>query len=236
MELRRRLMAYGRSPSRNGDRKISIPLSSPSKSLSSPSKSPSSPSKSPRLKSPSSPFGPGSSPAKALKGLFVRKKSRRESTPADDASGSGKSRQSCDEVSELTEVFRHFDADGDGKISAVELRAVLSSLGEDLGEAEVTAMIKEVDSDGDGFINLTDFIRLNTGMLDGFDAESELKEAFRLFDVDREGCITPKGLHAILTRLGEESSLDDCHMMIKRFDSDGDGVVDFGEFKQMMTA
>lgn len=220
MELRRRLM--GRSSSNDGDRKITIPSKSP-----------------PQSKSPSSSghFSPGSNPARSLKNLFGRKKSRRE-TPSPESSvvDSRLSRQKDGTIRELTEVFNHFDADGDGKISSVELRAVMRSLGEDLTDKELKAMIVEVDSDGDGFISLTDFVRLNTEILDGLDAESELMEAFRMFDVGSEGCITPKGLHEILTRLGEKSSLDDCHLMIKRVDFDGDGVVSFPEFKQMMTA
>ncbi|GLJ42456.1 hypothetical protein SUGI_0879890 [Cryptomeria japonica] len=234
MELRRRLMSYGRSPSRNGEKKLSI---------TSPSESPEIV-KSPRL----GPFSPGSSSRKALKNLFVKKKSR-SSPPASSTSESPPesppesvkiteltpplSRRNGDVEHELTDVFQHFDVDGDGKISADELRNVLVSLGEeDLSEEELTAMIKEADSNGDGYIDLTDFIRLNTGS--GFDKDSELFDAFNLFDVDKKGCITAQGLHEIMTRLGEESSLDDCHMMIKRVDSDGDGVVNFCEFKQMM--
>lgn len=198
--------------------------------------------KSPRL----GPFSPGSSPRKALKNFFVKKKSRPSSPPESVKSTESaqsteltppKSRRNGVETRELTEVFQHFDANGDGKISAVELRNVLASLGdEDLSEEELTAMIREADSNGDGYIDLTDFIRLNSPQIDGFDAESELRDAFTLFDVDKKGVITAQGLHEIMRRLGEESSLDDCHLMIKRVDSDGDGVVNFGEFKQMMMA
>lgn len=220
-------MSYGRSPSRNGEKKMSIP---------SPSSESSEVVKSPRL----GPFSPGSSPRKALKNLFVKKKSRPSSPPEAvkmTELSPPRSRQNADENRELMEIFRHFDADGDGKISAVELKTVLVSLGEeDLSEEELTAMIHEADSNGDGYIDLPDFIRLNTGKVAGFDADSELRDAFKLFDVEKKGVITAQGLHEIMTRLGEESSLDDCHLMIKRVDSDGNGVVDFCEFKQMMTA
>lgn len=225
-------MSYGRSPSRNGEKKLST----------------TSPSGSPEIvKSPrSGTFSPGSSPRKALKNFFVKKKSRSSSSSESPPESPPecvkiteltppRSRRNGDVEHELTDVFQHFDADGDGKISADELKSVLASLGdEDLSEEELTAMIKEADSNGDGYIDLTDFIRLNTGS--DFNKDSELYDAFTLFDVDKKGYITAQGLYEIMKRLGEQSSLDDCHLMIKRVDSDGDGVVNFCEFKQMMTA
>lgn len=49
---------------------------------------------------------------------------------------------------EVTEAFRVFDKDGNGFISAAELRHVLTNLGERLTDAEVDEMIREADKDG----------------------------------------------------------------------------------------
>ena len=46
-----------------------------------------------------------------------------------------------------------FDKDGNGFISAAELRHVMTNLGEKLTDEEVDEMIKEADIDGDGQIN-----------------------------------------------------------------------------------
>ncbi len=45
------------------------------------------------------------------------------------------------------------DRDGNGKISAAELRHVLHKLSQDLPDEEVDEMIKEADIDGDGQVN-----------------------------------------------------------------------------------
>ena len=46
-----------------------------------------------------------------------------------------------------------FDRDGNGFISAAELRHVMTNLGEKLTDEEVDEMIREADVDGDGQIN-----------------------------------------------------------------------------------
>ncbi|KAH0454198.1 hypothetical protein IEQ34_016122 [Dendrobium chrysotoxum] len=51
---------------------------------------------------------------------------------------------------ELKEVFKVFDRDQNGFISATELKNVLISLGEKLTDEEAEQMIKEADFDGDG--------------------------------------------------------------------------------------
>ncbi|CAD6269002.1 unnamed protein product [Miscanthus lutarioriparius] len=59
------------------------------------------------------------------------------------------------------EAFAVFDADGDGRISAKELRAVLASLGDDYYSVDdCRRMIGGVDVDGDGFVCFDEFSRM----------------------------------------------------------------------------
>lgn len=51
------------------------------------------------------------------------------------------------------EAFRVFDRNGDGFISAPELRLVMTNLGEKLTDEEVEDMIREADLDGDGVVS-----------------------------------------------------------------------------------
>jgi calmodulin len=69
-----------------------------------------------------------------------------------------------DSEEEIREAFRVFDKDGNGFISAAELRHVMTNLGEKLTDEEVDEMIREADIDGDGQVNYegrTDFLSLN---------------------------------------------------------------------------
>lgn len=54
---------------------------------------------------------------------------------------------------ELREAFKVFDRDNSGTITAAELRRVLSSLGENLTDAEIDEMIQSADKNGDGTID-----------------------------------------------------------------------------------
>ncbi|KAH9255059.1 hypothetical protein BASA81_006818 [Batrachochytrium salamandrivorans] len=62
---------------------------------------------------------------------------------------------------QIVEMFKVFDKDGDGHVSANEIRSVMAGVyGEPLSEAEIEEVIKLADVDGDGQINYTEFVRL----------------------------------------------------------------------------
>jgi len=65
-----------------------------------------------------------------------------------------------DTEEDLIDAFKVFDKDGNGFISAVELRHVMTSLGEKLSDEEVDEMIKEADTDNDGQINYHEFVKM----------------------------------------------------------------------------
>ena len=68
---------------------------------------------------------------------------------------------------DVAHAFKVFDRDGDGLITADELRLTMNNLGEPLTEAEVKAMIAEADLDGDGKINFSEFKNLMATKMKG---------------------------------------------------------------------
>ena len=59
----------------------------------------------------------------------------------------------------LVDLFKIFDRDGNGKITATELRTVMSAIAEErVPESEVNDMLSEADTNGDGQIDLSEFI------------------------------------------------------------------------------
>ena len=65
-----------------------------------------------------------------------------------------------DNEEELREAFRAFDKDGQGFISAVELKHVMTQLGEKLKEEEVNELFSEAGIEMEGEINYEDFVTM----------------------------------------------------------------------------
>ncbi|XP_038980888.1 putative calcium-binding protein CML19 [Phoenix dactylifera] len=134
---------------------------------------------------------------------------------------------------EFEQVFRWFDKDGDGKISASELRLCMGTIGEELSAEGAENLVESADSNGDGLLELEDFMRLVE--VEGEEERSkDLRAAFEMYEMEGEGCITAKSLKRMLSRLGASRGLDECRAMICRFDLNGDGVLSFDEFRIMM--
>jgi len=139
-----------------------------------------------------------------------------------------------EQVDEFKEAFSLFDKDADGSITSSELGTVMRALGQNPTEAELQDMVNEVDSDGNGSIDFPEFLSMMSRKMKEADSEEEIKEAFRVFDVNNNGFITAKELRKVMTNLGEKLTDDEVEEMIKEADKDGDGRVNYEEFAAMM--
>jgi calmodulin len=63
-------------------------------------------------------------------------------------------------VLEIENAFKHFDTDGNGTISKNELKHMMTTLGEILGEEEVDFFMDLADTNKDGVIDYTEFAKL----------------------------------------------------------------------------
>lgn len=71
-------------------------------------------------------------------------------------------KESKQDTEDVREAFKIFDKEGNGFISAVELRHVLTSLGERLTDEEIDEVMREADLDGDGQVDYEAFVHLIT--------------------------------------------------------------------------
>ncbi|KAK1440805.1 hypothetical protein QVD17_06637 [Tagetes erecta] len=73
-----------------------------------------------------------------------------------------------------------------------------------------------------------------------FEAEQprldEVKQAFDVFDENKDGFIDARELQRVLCVMGlkERSEIEDCRTMIRAFDQNADGRIDFDEFVKLM--
>ncbi|GJR19444.1 calcium-binding protein CML38-like protein [Tanacetum coccineum] len=139
-----------------------------------------------------------------------------------------------DKEQQYKRVFGHLDKNGDGKLSPPELQICLGKIGGELSleEAEMAAAL--MDSDGDGLLSMEDLVQAVEGANEE-EKISDLKMAFKMYEEkEGSGCITPKSLRRMLSKLGESRTVYDCKVMIAKFDVNGDGVLNFHEFREMM--
>ncbi|XP_058749162.1 calmodulin-like protein 3 [Vicia villosa] len=139
---------------------------------------------------------------------------------------------------ELARIFQMFDRNGDGRITKKELSDSLQNLGICISEKDLITLIEKIDVNGDGYVDIDEFGELYQTIMDDKDEEEDIKEAFNVFDQNGDGFISGEELSAVLSSLGLKNgkTLEDCKNMIKKVDVDGDGMVNFNEFKQMMKA
>ncbi|KAH6766622.1 calmodulin-like 38 [Perilla frutescens var. hirtella] len=130
-------------------------------------------------------------------------------------------------------VFKQFDSNGDGKICPVELQRCVGAIVGEMTEEEAADTVALLDSDGDGLLSLEDFVRVVEDAAEEEKA-SDLKAAFKMYEMEGSGCITPNSLRRMLSKLGERRSIDQCGDMIAPFDLNADGVLSFQEFQLMM--
>ncbi|KAM5570164.1 calmodulin-like protein 7 [Rosa sericea] len=140
------------------------------------------------------------------------------------------------EPTELKRVFQMFDQNGDGRISRKELSDSLENLGIFIPDKELLNMIQKIDVDGDGCVDIDEFGELYQSIMDERNEEEDMKEAFNVFDQNGDGFIAVDELRSVLSSLGlkQGKSIEDCKRMIMKVDVDGDGRVNYKEFKQMM--
>ncbi|KAF5469232.1 hypothetical protein F2P56_013321 [Juglans regia] len=69
---------------------------------------------------------------------------------------------------QLLEVFRSFDRDGNGYITAAELAGSMAKMGQPLTYRELTEMIQEADVNGDGVISFHEFAAVMAKSASGF--------------------------------------------------------------------
>jgi len=148
-------------------------------------------------------------------------------------------------VSEFKAAFDIFVTDSeDGTITTKELGKVMRMLGQTPSENDLLEMIEEVDADGSGTIDFEEFCIMMFRQLqadaDGANAdvperdEKELAEAFRLFDLNRDGLIDWDELKEALDGTGEQVEKWEIDEMMQEGDKNQDGVLDYEEWVNFM--
>merc|ERR1711872_54252 len=135
---------------------------------------------------------------------------------------------------EFREAFDEFDTDKSGAISHKELLGVMRAMGQNPTEDELLNMILEVDLDGNGTIEFPEFLELMKQKACEDDDADTIREAFKIFDRDKDGYISTKELKKVTTMLGQSLTKEEVDDFMKEADVDGNGKLDYDEFVKML--
>jgi len=137
-----------------------------------------------------------------------------------------------DEKKDLEKIFKSMDKDGNGTLDKEEvLNGYEEHFGIPISEEIVDAMFEAVDIDGNGSIDYTEFVMATMNEKDLI-TNDRLKAAFRLFDKDGNGTISPDEIKSALG-IGEDDD-ESLNKLIAEVDENGDGEIQFEEFCAMM--
>lgn len=143
------------------------------------------------------------------------------------------------ELGSINEVFLRLatDAKTSGRIPVPMLVKALK----DMGVREDTARdaVEGLDLDQSGCVGYTEFVAGCVCMLDDR-LDDKLQQAFQTFDTDRDGRLSREDLNALLTSEAFASSgltKGDLAIeeMLDELDTDGNGIIDFDEFRAYFT-
>merc|ERR1719412_3193684 len=145
-----------------------------------------------------------------------------------------KLQKSFKSLDDIKSAFRKYDTDGDGHIVRLELRQVMSKF----SEVEVDAVFALGDADKSGGIDYQEFISLMVPTAPAtikklaaqFRSVSDVKVAFKKFDVNKDGQISRDEL-----KNGMGLSGADLDVVFALGDLDGDGEISVGEFIRVMS-
>merc|ERR1711881_738290 len=132
-----------------------------------------------------------------------------------------------DDIGQLKSIFTALDKNGDGTLTASEIKEGMEKAKVQIPD-DLVALMKQIDSDGSGSIDYTEFIAST------MDKRLYIKEdvcwsAFRVFDLDGDGKITKQELAAVLSG-GDQELLkktfrpDVIDAMIADADKNSDGI------------
>lgn len=123
-------------------------------------------------------------------------------------------RRNCDAT------FKKFDANGNGKLEPIEIRAALLELGLELPKSQldeyVTNIMKIYDDNGDGFLRIHEFEKFYSTCM----ATEALREKY---------------LQKIISNFSEETCMRDlAKLAFDKYDEDNSGTLDITELAEVL--
>lgn len=144
-------------------------------------------------------------------------------------------------------LFKQFDTDKSGSISASEVQAMLQKFGLNLPMSQVSNLVKSLDADKSGELNMSEFLILIQKALSQPSSSSppaesakssglkekdlqKIRELFKQFDKESDGTIRVSDVQNMLFKFGINLTKSEVSNLVKAVDTENSGILDFEEF------
>ncbi|CAF0752818.1 unnamed protein product [Brachionus calyciflorus] len=137
------------------------------------------------------------------------------------------------EIQDYQEAFNFFDSDRDGYINTQEVGKVMRSVGLYPSEEEISQIMKSTSRtkvDFNEFLNLA-----SKNIIDNKINETQMREAFKMFDNFGNGLVNLQQMRNALQNLGEKLRDEEIDEMIRESDIDAEGNVNYEDLVKILT-
>ena len=135
-----------------------------------------------------------------------------------------------EEINNLKRVFQQLDTNNDGMLTFTELKNGFEIyFGKGMSEIKFKEIVDNIDGNLDGVISYEEFLRFAIKKEELLN-ESNLKQAFQKFDVNKDGKLSKDEIKQVLCT----SNLGYINSLIQEIDLNGDGFISYDEFKNLM--
>ncbi|WAR19538.1 CALM-like protein [Mya arenaria] len=135
-----------------------------------------------------------------------------------------------DTVKAIRDVFTVLDQDKSGSLDVGELETAMRQMGVECTHSEIVELITQIDKDGNGTVEFYEFSRMVAEKLQAGDPETELKEAFAVFDKNGDGKVSSEEIRVVVESLGGKMTNAELENMLREVDENNDGYLDYEEF------
>ena len=133
------------------------------------------------------------------------------------------------------EAFQIFDKHSEGYISSKELGTILSSLGFNISEEDLSEIINLFDNEiNNNLIDFFSFLEIISKKKENIYKEEDLIDAFRIFDKEGNGKISRKELRYVMTSSGEDFNENYIKELIDESSPEHDEYIDYKKFCKLL--
>ena len=162
---------------------------------------------------------------------------------------SGNHERPIDIPIDVRDCFNRFDQNGSGKMDYRELRNCLIALGVDVSHQGAADILLRYDRDGNGLLDVEEFSGIARRIREYFTGQSgggapdrqmrgsvsaEVKAVFEKFDDNRSGKLDYRQLGVALRSMGMSADSNQAAEIIKKFDTDNNGLMELDEFNTLV--